>query len=44
MEKSLEQCGSLAPVLLHRKNGTDWLVTCRLSDLVKVSTEVLRAG
>lgn len=44
MEKSLEQCGSLAPVLLHRKNGTDWLVTCRLSDLGRVAQEVTRAG
>jgi hypothetical protein len=44
MEKSLEQCGSLAPVLLHRKNGSDWLVTCRLDDLARVATEVLRAG
>jgi hypothetical protein len=44
MEKSLEQCGSLAPVLLHRKNGTDWLVTCRLSDLATVAGEILRAG
>lgn len=43
MEKSLEQCGSLAPVLLHRKNGTDWLVTCRLSDLSRVAHEVVRA-
>lgn len=33
MEKSLEQCGDLAPVVLHRKNDTDWLVTFRLEDI-----------
>lgn len=44
MATSQEQCGSLAPVVLHRKNGTDWLVTCRLSDLPRVAGEVTRAG
>jgi hypothetical protein len=44
MEKSLEQCGALKPVLVHRKNGTDWLVTCRLDDLVTVANGVIRAA
>jgi hypothetical protein len=33
MEKSKEQCGELAPVVLHRKNDSDWLVTFRLEDI-----------
>lgn len=33
MDKSREQCGELAPVVLHRKNDSDWLVTFRLEDI-----------
>lgn len=43
MEKSREQCGSLAPVILHRKNGADWLVTMRLEDIGRVAREVTGA-
>lgn len=43
-EKSLEQCGDLAPVVLHRKNGTDWLVTFRLEDLHAFVRQVSEAS
>lgn len=33
MEESLENCGGLAPVILHRKDNAEWLVTFRLTDL-----------
>ena len=35
MEKSLEQCGTLCPVVLHRKNGEDWMMTIRLNDAIR---------
>lgn len=40
MEKSLEQCGGLAPVVLHRKNDADWLVTFRLEDIKRFVQQV----
>jgi hypothetical protein len=43
-EKSLEQCGDLAPVVLHRKNGTDWLITFRLEDLHAFVRQVSEAS
>ena len=43
MAKSKEQCGTLCPVILHRKNGGEWLVTVRLADLIAVSEQVLEA-
>jgi hypothetical protein len=43
MAKSLEQCGSLAPVILHRKNDTEWLLTIRLDDVREFATQVLGA-
>jgi hypothetical protein len=33
MEKSREQCGELCPVVLHRKNDAEWLVTFPLEQL-----------
>lgn len=33
MAESLENCGGLAPVILHRKDNAEWLVTFRLTDL-----------
>ena len=32
-DESEENCGSLAPVVLHRKDNTEWLVTFKLEDL-----------
>ena len=43
MAKSLTQCGTLAPVIVHRKNNAEWLVTVRLSDLIAVAQQVLEA-
>jgi hypothetical protein len=33
MDKSREQCGELCPVVLHRKNDTEWLVTFPLEQI-----------
>ena len=33
MEKSREQCGALVPVVLHRKNDAEWLVTFPLEQI-----------
>jgi hypothetical protein len=44
MEKAAEQCGELTPVVLHRKNDSDWLVTVRLDDLQKVVSQVKGAS
>lgn len=40
MVKSLDQCGELAPVVLHRKNDSDWLVTLRLEDIKRFVQQV----
>lgn len=40
MAKSVEQCGSLVPVILHRKNESDWLVTLRLEDIHEFARQV----
>ena len=39
--KASEQCGSLTPVVVHRKNNSEWLITCRLSDATTVARSVL---
>jgi hypothetical protein len=41
MSKASEQCGSLVPVILHRKNESDWLVTFRLEDIRAFAQQVL---
>lgn len=43
MKVSKEQCGGLHPVILHRKNHGEWLVTLRLEDWIAVSKQVLDA-
>lgn len=43
MAKAKTQCGSLHPVILHRKNGGEWLVTFRLDDVIAVSDQFLDA-
>lgn len=43
MAASVRNCGGLHPVILHRKNGGEWLVTVRLADLIPVSQQVLGA-
>ena len=43
MEESEESCGELTPVILHRKNNTDWLVTFKLDDIKLVVEQIRRA-
>lgn len=40
MEKSREQCGELCPVVLHRKNDSEWLVTFPLEDIKRFVQQV----
>jgi hypothetical protein len=40
MEKSREQCGSLVPVVLHRKNDAEWLVTFPLEQIQQFVQQV----
>ena len=40
---AVAQAGGKLPVLMHRKNKTEWLVTVRLADLARLS-EVVRGG
>ena len=35
-DESEENCGALAPVVLHRKDNTDWIVSFKLDDLRQV--------
>ena len=35
-DESEENCGGLAPVVIHRKDNTEWLVSFKLDDLVEV--------
>jgi hypothetical protein len=37
---AVSQCGGRLPVLLHRRNDHEWLVTIRLSDVQKFSREI----
>lgn len=43
MAASVKVCGKLLPVILHRKNNGEWLVTCRLKDWPDVSVQVMGA-
>ena len=40
MEKSREQCGELCPVVLHRKNGGEWMVTFPLEQIKRFVQQV----
>lgn len=40
MEKSREQCGELCPVVIHRKNDSEWLVTFPLEDIKRFVQQV----
>lgn len=37
MEQAVRDCGQDAPVLMHRRNKSPWLITVRLADLQAVS-------
>lgn len=43
IEESLGNCGQLAPVVLHRKDNAEWLITFRVSDIPKVIEEMAGA-
>ena len=43
MERSKKDCGSKAPVLLHRPNRSDWMVTVFLADLPAVIDEIQKS-
>ncbi len=40
MEKAVADAATKLPLILHRKNNTDWLVTVRLSDLRRLANVV----
>lgn len=43
IDKSREQCGELCPVVLHRKNETEWLVTMPLDQIIRFAQQVIGA-
>ena len=43
MDECEEHCGGLHPLILHRKDNTDWLVTFRLQDIREIVTALQRA-
>lgn len=36
MEQARRDCGDLVPVVLHRRNGTDWLVTLPADEFLRL--------
>lgn len=40
IEKSREQCGELCPVVIHRKNDSEWLVTLPLEEIKRFAQQV----
>jgi hypothetical protein len=36
MEKAVEDAGGKTPVVAHRRNGKEWLITMRASDWIKL--------
>ena len=43
MATAAAQAGAKLPILMHRKNHTDWLVTVKLTDLPRLASVVTRA-
>jgi hypothetical protein len=43
MDTAVAEAGPKLPVLMHRRNRTDWLVTVRLADLMRLAEVVTRA-
>ena len=43
MDESEENCGELCPVVIHRKNNTDWLVTVKMED-IRLFVEQIRGA
>ncbi|MGI9448405.1 MAG: hypothetical protein ACR2NI_12195 [Pirellulales bacterium] len=45
MDKSLEDCGEdQTPVIIHRKDNCEWLLTVRLEDVPAMMWKFLREG
>lgn len=44
IEKCREQCGTLSPVVMHRRNGDEWLVTIPLTEINRFSQQIVEAG
>ena len=40
---AVAEAGPKLPILMHRKNNTDWLVTVRVVDLMRLAEVVLNA-
>jgi hypothetical protein len=43
LDTAVAQAGTKLPILMHRKNNTDWLVTVRLADLKRLANVVTAA-
>ena len=43
MNESEESCGELTPVVIHRKNNTEWLCTFKLDD-IRLFVEQVRSA
>lgn len=43
MSTAAATAGSKLPILMHRRNNTDWLVTVRLEDLGRLASTVSKA-
>jgi hypothetical protein len=44
MERSKKDCGTKVPVLMHRPNHSEWMVTVYLSDLKAFLNEISSTG
>lgn len=44
IEKCREQCGTLTPVVMHRRNNEEWLVTIPLTEINRFAQQVVEAG
>lgn len=38
MKQAIRDCGDKVPVVIHRRNGEEWVVVMRLDDFVKTDT------
>jgi len=43
MAQAIADAGAKVPVVMHRKNRTEWLLTVRLSDVERFATEITSA-
>lgn len=44
MARAVQDCGPKVPVVMHKRSREDWLVTVRLSDLLRFCESVNRQG